>query len=244
MKNGGKQPFNSPFSVLSGMKFRKERSASPREAFEKPEVPQRPPEAARIPDDDEDALFSVWMKGVTPIPRDPSAVEDRTPGARAKSKAEELLAEDSDEEVLSALEDLVSGGSGFVVSQTDEYMEGVGYGVPASLASRLHRGEFSIQAHLDLHALSVEVAEEQFNSFLRDCLDANRKGVCIVHGRGLSSPGEPILKARVLTWLTKGPWRKWVLAFCSARPCDGAAGATYVLLRNQPVTHRRKKKHS
>jgi DNA-nicking Smr family endonuclease len=66
--------------------------------------------------------------------------------------------------------------------------------------------------------------------------------VLIVHGRGLSSPAKPILKTKVIKWLTSGPWRKWVMAFTSARWCDGGAGATYVLLRKRPVTKRFKKK--
>jgi DNA-nicking Smr family endonuclease len=39
-------------------------------------------------------------------------------------------------------------------------------------------------------------------------------------------------------WLTRGPWRKWVVAYSSARIYDGGAGATYVLLRERPVSKR------
>jgi DNA-nicking Smr family endonuclease len=35
--------------------------------------------------------------------------------------------------------------------------------------------------------------------------------------------------------------RKWVIAFSSARSCDGGAGATYVLLRQRPLTMRFRK---
>ena len=35
-----------------------------------------------------------------------------------------------------------------------------------------------------------------------------------------------------------GVWRKWILAFTSARLCDGGTGATYVLLRERPYTKR------
>jgi len=50
------------------------------------------------------------------------------------------------------------------------------------------------------------------------------------------------LKTNLYRWLTCGPWRKWVLAFTSARLCDGGAGATYVLLRQRPLTKRFRKK--
>jgi DNA-nicking Smr family endonuclease len=66
--------------------------------------------------------------------------------------------------------------------------------------------------------------------------------ILIIHGRGLSSPAGPVLKTKVIQWLTTGPWRRWVMAFASARLCDGGAGATYVLLRRQPTTKRFKRK--
>jgi DNA-nicking Smr family endonuclease len=42
----------------------------------------------------------------------------------------------------------------------------------------------------------------------------------------------------VSQWLSSGHWRKWVVAFTSARMCDGGAGASYVLLRRRPLTKR------
>jgi DNA-nicking Smr family endonuclease len=149
-------------------------------------------------------------------------------------------ANNSDRLVQSALESIVAGGPGFVVSQTNEYVEGAGCGVHWLVPKRLHQGFFSIQAHRDLHGLSADQAQEAFDSFLRQALSTRKRAVCVVHGRGLSSPGEPVLKTKVIEWLTRGPWRKWVLAFASARACDGGAGATYVLLRNRPITSRDK----
>ena len=54
----------------------------------------------------------------------------------------------------------------------------------------------------------------------------------IVHGRGLNSKDNiPVLKVAVKAWLERGRIGKSVLAFCTARPHDGGAGAVYVLLR-------------
>ncbi|MCD6353824.1 MAG: Smr/MutS family protein [Proteobacteria bacterium] len=58
----------------------------------------------------------------------------------------------------------------------------------------------------------------------------------IVHGRGFCSPKKPVLKTKVVEWLTRSHWRKRVVAFSSTRACDGGAGATYVLLRQRPIT--------
>ena len=144
-------------------------------------------------------------------------------------------------ETLLQLQALVETGKGFVVADTPEYVEGIGYNVNREVAKRLHNGEFSIQGHIDLHGLTVESAREAFENFLEESIATGKRMVLIIHGRGLSSPAKPILKTKVIKWLTTGRWRKWVMAFTSARLCDGGAGATYVLLRNRPVTKRIKK---
>ena len=144
-------------------------------------------------------------------------------------------------ETLLQLQELVETGKGFVVADTPEYVEGIGYHVNREVAKRLHNGEFSIQGHIDLHGLTVESAREAFENFLEESIAAGKRMVLIIHGRGLSSPAKPILKTKVIKWLTTGRWRKWVMAFTSARLCDGGAGATYVLLRKRPATKRFKK---
>ena len=141
---------------------------------------------------------------------------------------------------LAALRELVRTGRGYRVADTPEYIEGTGYQVPAGIARQLHRGTFSIQAHIDLHGMTVAMAREAVDNFLRDAVQRGYGAVLIVHGRGLSSPAEPVLKTKVVQWLTRGPWRKWTMAYASARLCDGGAGATYVLLRTTPLTKRRR----
>jgi DNA-nicking Smr family endonuclease len=140
------------------------------------------------------------------------------------------------------LEDLVRGGEGLIISDTAEYMEGLGHGVNPEIVKRLHQGDFSIQVHLDLHGLGVRKAHEAFEEFLKEALLAGNRAVLIIHGRGRSSRDQPVLKTKVREWLTSGPWRKWVIAFTSARACDGGAGATYVLLRQRPATKRYRKR--
>jgi len=149
---------------------------------------------------------------------------------------------DSENETLLKLNNLVKFGTGFVVADTPEYIEGTGYNVHPEITTRLHRGDFSIQAHIDLHGLGVEDARNAFEIFLTDSITTSKKAVLIVHGRGLSSSDKPVLKTRVIEWLTTGPWSKWVIAFSSAQSFDGGAGATYVLLRQRPMTRRNRKK--
>jgi DNA-nicking Smr family endonuclease len=183
----------------------------------------------------ENELFLKEMADVTPIFRENRIEQGFNSGPPATPN------HDVEDETLLKLNNLVKFGTGFVVADTSEYIEGRGYNVNPEITRRLHRGDFSIQAHIDLHGLGVEDARNTFELFLKDSITTGKKAVLIVHGRGLSSPDKPVLKTRVVQWLTCGPWRKWVIAFSSARSCDGGTGATYVLLRRHPLTKRHRK---
>ena len=199
-----------------------------------PPIPKAAPEAKPCPETDEN-LFAKAMEGVTLIARDnctEKVVEFIFPESSRRKE---------DAEVLEKLTELIRGGEGFNVCDTPEYVEGTGYHIPPEIAKRLHQGEYSIQAYVDLHGFTLNDAREAFEQFMKWAVMSDRKGVLIIHGRGLSSPAEPVLKKGVVEWLTRGPWRKWVVAYSSARICDGGAGATYVLLRNRPVSKRFKK---
>jgi DNA-nicking Smr family endonuclease len=185
---------------------------------------------------EEERLFQAFMADVVPVLRD-TPPTDQGPHARPKPSEQ-----DPEAEALARLEDLVRGGEGLIISDTAEYMEGLGHGVNPEIVKRLHQGDFSIQVHLDLHGLGVRKAHEAFEEFLKEALLAGNRAVLIIHGRGRSSRDQPVLKTKVREWLTSGSWRKWVIAFTSARACDGGAGATYVLLRQRPATKRYRKR--
>jgi DNA-nicking Smr family endonuclease len=182
----------------------------------------------------EDELFKNAMEGVTPITRDKYV--ERV----SQDRSLEHSRNRDEDETLLKLRDLVQYGKGFNISDTSEYIEGTGYHVHPSVAKRLHKGDFSIQAHVDLHGLLVDEAKEVFEKFLKWAVMSGKTGILIIHGRGLSSPLGPVLKKKVVEWLTHGPWRKWVVAYSSARICDGGVGATYVLLRRRPFSKRLK----
>ena len=126
------------------------------------------------------------------------------------------------------------------VQDTPEYVEELVRGFQKNLFAALHQGYISISRVLNLHRLRVHEAEEIFHSFMKDCLHRGDHCVLIIHGRGLSSKGEPILKHNVQEWLKYGPDRKYVIGFCSARQCDGGTGATYVLLSSRPLKRSKK----
>jgi DNA-nicking Smr family endonuclease len=186
----------------------------------------------------EEQLFHEAMEGVKPIKRDQVVVMNIVKQSGDKTK---YIFED---ETLSRLVRLVDHGEGFIVSDTPEYIEGIGYNVHRNFAQRLHQGYYSIQAHIDLHGLTVRTAGEAFESFLKTSIHSGKRAVLIIHGRGLSSPGEPVLKNKIRQWLNQSYWLKRVIAFTSAQSYDGGAGATYVLLRSRPVSVKSKKARS
>lgn len=188
--------------------------------------------------EDETEMFMAAMADVEPIPRDQIHVNENPPERAAQPECQEKSEE------LQYLENLIKHGEGFVIADTPEYIEGSTYDINPEVLKRLHRGDYTIQAFVDLHGFNVREARDNLEVFLKESVRTGKSGVLIVHGRGLSSPNEPVLKTKVQKWLTTGYWRKWVVAYSSARSCDGGAGATYVLLRQKPVSGKRGKKKS
>jgi DNA-nicking Smr family endonuclease len=185
----------------------------------------------------EGKLFLEAVLDVKPMQRDKCA------GNNIRSKPPEDVNESPETAIVEQLANLVKYGEGFVISDTPEYIEGTGYDVHPEFAGRLHRGDFSIQAHVDLHGQGVAEAKKTFEDFLKGAVTSGKRAVLIVHGRGLSSPGEPVLKNSIYKWLTCSHWRKWVIAFSSAQSYDGGTGATYILLRHRPISkHARKER--
>jgi DNA-nicking Smr family endonuclease len=113
--------------------------------------------------------------------------------------------------------------------ETDEGLSFRREGIGPDVLKRLRRGEWSIQAQVDLHGLRREEARERLAGFLRDALRDGLRCVRVVHGKGLGSPGrEPVLKGKVRAWLVQ---KKEVIAFTQARAAEGGAGALVVLLQ-------------
>jgi len=176
--------------------------------------------------EDDEALFRAAMTDVVPL-----AGDRRYPRQPLKNCPVRRPDMHDREETLAAMRRLIVRGEGYTVSDTPEYMEGTGYRLPLEWARRLHQGDFPVQGHIDLHGYTIPAAKLALESFLSDAIASGKQSVLIIHGRGLASPGEPVLKNLVKDWLTRCSWRKWIMAFASARACDGGAGATYILLR-------------
>lgn len=126
----------------------------------------------------------------------------------------------------------MQGNVDFELELTDEYMHGFVRGLDSKIFQQLKAGRLSPEGHLDLHGQNADQALDSLLFFMRESYLAGRRMVLVITGRGKNSPkGLSILRQEVQTWLTREPLRRITLAFCTAQPRDGGAGALYVLLR-------------
>jgi len=197
---------------------------------------KRPEPVKALPDDE--ASFLDAMSGVIPLSKNG---RERIAG-QGKNIRPSHTPPDEEQEVMNHLRDLVEGSVEMDITFSDEYIEGSISGVARNVMKRLKKGEIPVQDYLDLHGLTQKDAETRFREFLVRSHGRGLQCVLIVHGRGLNSPDSiPVLKERLPVWLNRGPARKIVLAFASARPYDGGTGAIYVLLRRRKAQGKRRK---
>ncbi|MDP1828577.1 MAG: Smr/MutS family protein [Archangium sp.] len=211
-------PFNNPFSAV-----KLKAPARPEPARPPPPPKSKKPE----PLDEESALFLEAVGAVGPV----RPVKERV-GPPEPPTAAQLKIPNEEAESLARLAELVSGGGEFDLSDSDEFIEGSVHGFDEGVMRKLRAGDFSTQAHLDLHGLTREEAKPALEAFIQKARIAGHRCVLVITGRGLNSKDQlPVLKQGAQQWLTHGRAAKQVLGFCSARPKDGGAGALYVLLR-------------
>lgn len=227
-----KPVFDSPFRKLKNLL--KENSNAPVARSVKTPTPRGPLSAVngkltQVSESaaDDEALLRQALDGVRPMGgTGPERIAIQPVVVR------NIVSEDA--EVLAELSDLVSGQGAFELTETEEYLEGARLGLDPRLVSRLRRGDFSMQAHIDLHGMIQPDAKAALTEFILESVRKGRRAVLVVHGRGLRSPGgRPVLKHATAQWLSHGTVGAYVLAFTTARIYDGGAGAVWVLLRRE-----------
>lgn len=170
--------------------------------------------------DDEMEIFRSAMKDVRPL-KAKKVVSDK-PLPKPEARQSEL-------DELAALREMAEDDP---VSAEIEYGDEASYRrpeIPRTVMRRLRRGQYSVQAEIDLHGHNVEEAKRALGDFLIDSQRSGYRCVRVIHGKGHRSPGKlPVLKPKVVKWLAQ---RDDVAAYTTARPVDGGTGALYVLLR-------------
>lgn len=110
-----------------------------------------------------------------------------------------------------------------------DIIEFVRPGVQHGVFSKLRRGQYEVEASLDLHRNTVEQARVELWGFLDQCSSLGLRTVMVLHGKGDRNPQQPAtIKSYTAKWLMD---IDTVLAYHSAQPRHGGAGALYVLLK-------------
>jgi DNA-nicking Smr family endonuclease len=101
-------------------------------------------------------------------------------------------------------------------------------GVQAKVLRRLRQGKVAISAEIDLHGLNKAEAKQTLLALITHSQTQAYRCIRIIHGKSRRQGEYPVLKNALNQWLPQLPA---VLAYCSARPEHGGAGALYVLLK-------------
>jgi DNA-nicking Smr family endonuclease len=233
-------PINRPFAGLASLRDsllaqkRRDEAKNQKRSKNAPVQPSNPatPEVkiAKEPEPTDDLFFRMAMSDVQPLPQGKLRNQaSPKPANQWKTPGQEV----EDNEVVKVLTDLVSGNGEFDLRYTDEYVEGQAKGFPAAIMDRLRQGLIPTQAHLDLHGLTLNEAEEAIGQFIARSLDLGRNCVLLIHGRGHRSPGGvPVIKRNLENLLLHRGVKHHILAFTTAKPIDGGLGASYIFLRN------------
>lgn len=114
--------------------------------------------------------------------------------------------------------------------------------IERKLIKQVSRGQYEIDAVLDLHGFRQHDAHERLRRFLHRAQADHARLVLVVTGKGASPTtrlhdGEPqakgILRRSVPEWLRMPDLRAVVMGFEEAAPHQGGSGALYVRLRRR-----------
>jgi DNA-nicking Smr family endonuclease len=169
------------------------------------------------------ALFRAAMRGVRRLHFEP-----RIQGGGKRPRARARFARADDLAVLQeSLADLRQPLA--PVIESGEELQFRRPGVQDQVFRNLRRGQYRVDAELDLHGLTAAEATLALERFMAAAIGQALRVLRIVHGKGRGSGNRgPVLKQLVNARLQR---LDAVLAFASAREVDGGTGASLVLLR-------------
>lgn len=177
---------------------------------------QSPPDK---PDKNDKLLFQEAMEGVKPIPQDKVILKPKTQ-LTTKTPAKTRPTQ-----------------TPFILSETaqpcdpEELLHFSTGGLREKTLKKLRKGLIKPENVLDLHGCTIDKAANKLQHFINNNQRDSSVCVLLIHGRGhRSTQQQPVLKQQINYWLRNDPR---ILAFESAIPRDGGAGALYVLLRKR-----------
>ncbi len=165
-------------------------------------------------------MFNEAMSDVVPLKHDKVHHDSNKPTAKRRK-----VVEQDDFEVIDPLSDNLE------VEEVapEDILSFCRTGIQKRVFKKLRSGAYRISDELDLHGATVKQAKQILVYYLQEAVQFENCCIRIIHGKGhRSGNNKPVLKTHVNHWLSE---HERVLAYHSAKPKDGGAGAVYVLLK-------------
>ena len=171
----------------------------------------------------DESIFREAMNGVSPLSNKNSDIayhEESKPVAKQLQHQEESISE---------INDPLSDELEVEEFDSEDTLSFCETGIQKSVFRKLRSGNYRISDELDLHGTTLKQAKKILMYYLQEAIQFESCCIRIIHGKGhRSGNNKPVLKTYVNHWLEE---HERVLAFHSAKPKDGGAGAVYVLLK-------------
>lgn len=103
--------------------------------------------------------------------------------------------------------------------------------IDGSVAKKLKTGKYPIDATLDLHGLTQQMAFNKLVSFIQAAYQTNKRCILVITGKG--KQGKGIIRKHFSDWLNAPHIDNMILFYCNATIEHGGSGAYYVLLRKR-----------
>ena len=111
--------------------------------------------------------------------------------------------------------------------------------IDKNTASKFVKGNYKIEARLDLHGYTEKGAFSAVLEFIKDSYIQKKRCILIITGKGLKDDKRPwyetkgIINQALMGWLNNPEIRPFILSVSQAKQSDGGGGAFYVLLKRQ-----------
>lgn len=181
----------------------------------------------RRPDGGETSLWQKMMQGVNPWHKDTGLTQD-APDTMAKKREKPVVdAPQLSRKIQAAPGPLMPSAPKILDRKTEQ---------------KLVRGKMPIEAILDLHGMTQDMAHRHLDRFITQSYHAGKRCVLVITGKGsLDHQGDVlvserrergVLKARLPDWLAMTPLSDVVLKHTPATSKHGGGGAFYIYLKN------------
>lgn len=98
---------------------------------------------------------------------------------------------------------------------------------------KISKGRVAIDARIDLHGMTQQVAYHALYQFLFDAYQRADRHVLVITGKGTSSGGHGVLKKAVPEWFNNPDFSNIVSGYKFSAQHHGGEGALYVRLRRE-----------